>query len=493
MKRKIETLLAGFFSVSGLFAFQVFNVSTFNHINSIVRYHDRLCIGTDGGVVLYSPSSHRVKATLVTEEPVILAVPDPLSPDIFFVEEKSLRRWAPNFINSDWLADLPGVPTSLGIDRDHLYIDIGGTIYKFSKIGVKEGSGEAGEDVLWCGERGSIREDDPSIAPLMPHFINSRTMGTVDMKVFYRDMDRLWVGTDGLGLYLYSMNTWQVRDSLLFGLVTRDVRAIYRDGPDLWFGGSGGVTRKSESRWIPYSRDGMLLSFDPLITDITGDSAFIWFGTDRGLLRFRKKDGSFWALSAFLPAVYVRSLIKAQDRLWISCDEGLFSVVPPAGTYSQIIVGTAVNQVLFHSGLFYYLTERGVYRAALERPASPTPFEDPRGWLNFRSLCGTSYGGRLFLVTEAGLVIYDAGRDTFSYAVPPISPKGADRVRCDASGGYFFLTSRSGLEMMRISDFHWRVFTSYDGLPDEEVLIVLADGDTLWVGTRKGLSVITGW
>ena len=491
--KRIKTILAALLLVGELFAFKVFNVSTFNYVNSIVRHGDRLCVGTDGGVVLYSPSSRRVRATLVTERPVVLAVPDPLSPDIFFVEGMSLRRWAPNFRNSSWLADLPGMPTSLGVDRDHLYLEIGGTIYRYSKIGVREGNGGAGDNVVWCGKRGSISADDPIIAPLMPHFIDSRTMGTVDMKVFYRDMDRLWVGTEGLGLYLYSINTWQVRDSLHFGLITGDVWAIYRDGPDVWFGGSRGITRKRKDQWIPYSREGMMISFDPLITDIVGDSSFIWFGTNRGLLRFRKKDDTFWAFSASLPSVYVRSLDEIMDRLWISCDEGLFYIVPPAGPYSRVILGTAVNQVLFHSGLFYYLTEKGVYRAAEKKPSSVTPLEDPRGWLDFRTFCGTSYGNRLFFVTEAGLVVYDAGRDTFGYSTPPISLKGADRVRCTASGGYFFLTSRSGLEMMRIPDFHWRVLTSYDGLPDEEVLSILADGDTLWVGTKKGLSVITGW
>ncbi len=481
-------------------AYRITNFSTFGFVNSLSKLNDRLVIATDGGVVVYSPLMHSVTATFVTENEVYLAVPDPLSPDIYFVEGRHLKRWSPPFKNANDIVELPDVPKSLGIDRDWLYVEFNNSVKKFNKIGILVAENSSPPpDVLWCGKKGSISRDDPLLMPLQPLLVNSPTMGLVRMSFFYREMDKLWVGTEGLGVYVFSTSTWQKMDSINVGIYPKDVRAIHIRNGEMWIGGTDGISVRRRENWTPFKPEGMMVTPGFVVTSIDGDSQFIWFGTDRGVIRYNRKNRNFWRFTASVPSSYIRTVRDWDGVVWMCTDDGAY-YLSGSTPVSEVVRGVGINDVLKGKHRFYLLTERGVYWIGIDEVFGNKSddkgfalMEDPKGWLGFEVYAGASSLGKLYFVAKDGLVIYDEVRDTFSYSELPVVPDKQPIAKCVVKNGCIFLATNSGLWMAGLQDLHWRVLTAIDGLASDRVLSIAVKDDTLWVGTDRGLSVVIGW
>jgi ligand-binding sensor domain-containing protein/signal transduction histidine kinase len=225
--------------------------------------------------------------------------------------------------------------------------------------------------------------------------------GMLEIEVLYRDAEgRMWVGTDGAGLFQYSagaFRNYRTED----GLASNHVRAMMGDrNGALWISTFGnGLSRYANGGFTTVStKDG--LAGDRVVAMHEDEEGALWFATRRGLSRF--KDGAFftWTSESGLFTDFVYAVVD-DDRgnFWFSSAQGVFKVGKrqlrgfAAGTVKKIVSVA-------------YGEKDGMKTRA--------------GNLGNQPVALKTTGGKLLFTSMKGLVVVDPDRiipDTF---VPPV-------------------------------------------------------------------------
>jgi len=95
---------------------------------------------------------------------------------------------------------------------------------------------------------------------------------------------------------------------------------------------------------------------------------------------------------------------------------------------------------------------------------------------------------------EAGLVVYERSGGTFSsFTREPggLASNHLTSLAFDRDGRLWIGTSDAGVSR-RDPDGTWGLLNAFDGLPDLAVNVLRAQGDTLWIGTAKGIALYNG-
>jgi ligand-binding sensor domain-containing protein len=149
-----------------------------------------------------------------------------------------------------------------------------------------------------------------------------------EIKVIYKDRTgRMWVGTDGDGLFEYgngTMRAYRVED----GLPSNQIRALLSDRRGaLWIATmGGGVCRLADGRFTAYTTGNGLAS-NRAVAIHEGDDGALWFATREGLCRL--KDNKFATVRAEngLRESFIYAILDdGIDQLWFSCASGVFRV-----------------------------------------------------------------------------------------------------------------------------------------------------------------------
>ena len=152
--------------------------------------------------------------------------------------------------------------------------------------------------------------------------------GTSEIEVIYCDATgRLWVGTDGDGIFLHNGDTFEnFRDRN--GLASNRVRAIFLDSSRrLWistFG--GGVSRYFDGKFVNYGTTAGLAG-NRVAAIHEDEEGALWFASRGGLTRF--KDGKFFsytAASGLLVDFVYGILDDGKGNFWFSSAQGVFKV-----------------------------------------------------------------------------------------------------------------------------------------------------------------------
>ncbi len=93
-----------------------------------------------------------------------------------------------------------------------------------------------------------------------------------------------------------------------------------------------------------------------------------------------------------------------------------------------------------------------------------------------------------FATADQGIARYDATVDSWQMVVCPVSGPSSAFVRAGlqmADGTVWFATNQG---LARFDDPNWRIFTTRDGLPSNNVQAITLNRDVLWAGTDNGLA-----
>ncbi|MGB7759689.1 MAG: two-component regulator propeller domain-containing protein [Bryobacteraceae bacterium] len=169
--------------------------------------------------------------------------------------------------------------------------------------------------------------------------------GTFEIESVYKDArGRIWIGTDGAGLFQYSggvFRNYRTED----GLASNHVRAVLGDrGGALWISTFGkGLSRYSDGRFTNFAtRDG--LANDRVGAIYEDEEGALWFATRRGLSRL--KDGAFftWTSGSGLFTDLVYAIVDdGYGNFWFSSAQGIFRVSKrdlrgfAAGTVKKVV------------------------------------------------------------------------------------------------------------------------------------------------------------
>ncbi len=471
-----------------LISLHVVNISKFDYINSLSVSFDRLYIGAKGGIVVYDILTDKVTGTL-TGYDVSLATPDPSSNFVYFVSEGALYRWLPEFtIDVDFIG-VVGQPTSLGVTNDSIYLEYNGVFratsrFMFSLATLPERP--SNPYIQWSGKVVDVSRDDPDVVFLTPFFEFINGMGYVHYTVIYPSNGRLWVGTDGDGVREYRFPDRTLVRKLKFGVVSNDVRAVAFQGDTLWLGGYGGITAVYDGERHFYTPNGVVTMKCELIRDMAVGRDGIWFATDCNILH--RASGMFWSYRTIYEPTCVHF---AGNELYIGTDNGMFVLDITDGSISRGDMSITApvrdidgpndrNLMVLTSFGTYWVDDSGAHRVV-----------DPRGWLSGVGFAEKWVGDTGFVVTSDGFLIISGSEIKYEN---PSFPTASTRVYdIEVTGERVWFATRDGLFYFDRDTHLWGRLYQTDRFPQSEVYAVEAKDDTLFVGTARGLSIITNW
>jgi len=149
-----------------------------------------------------------------------------------------------------------------------------------------------------------------------------------EIEVLYKDSaGRLWIGTDGAGLFQYSggaFRNYRTED----GLGSNHIRALLTDRTGaLWISTFGsGLTKYANDKFTTLSTNAGLAG-DRVVAMDEDEEGALWFATRHGLSRW--KDGAFFtftALSGLVTDFVYAILDDGHGDFWFSSAQGLFKV-----------------------------------------------------------------------------------------------------------------------------------------------------------------------
>lgn len=96
---------------------------------------------------------------------------------------------------------------------------------------------------------------------------------------------------------------------------------------------------------------------------------------------------------------------------------------------------------------------------------------------------------------EAGLVYYVRSSEEFgSYVREPagLASNAVAALAMDRSGRLWAATPGKGVSRLSADRTTWDLVNAFDGVPSDTVNVLRADGDTIWIGTRRGIALWDG-
>lgn len=182
--------------------------------------------------------------------------------------------------------------------------------------------GEDKDGTLWLGAGGQLlKMKDGKL------FKDPDWSRVFEIRVIYRDQkDRMWVGTDGDGLFRFE-NGRQTVYRIGSGLVSNQIRALHADRQGaLWIGTSAGLNRLADDQFTTFTKRNGLPN-NHVFTFHSDEDGALWIGTREGLCHF--KDGKFQTIDTAqgLVSNYIQSILDdGHGFFWMSSDQGLFRV-----------------------------------------------------------------------------------------------------------------------------------------------------------------------
>jgi signal transduction histidine kinase/ligand-binding sensor domain-containing protein len=299
--------------------------------------------------------------------------------------------------------------------------------------------------VIWIGTpHGLLRVEGTRVR----RFTQKDGLSSDDVTAVHEDRDgNLWVGTRGGGLSRLANGRWSTLTSA-HGLADDDVHALLEDHEgNLWVGTADGLCSLASGRFMTFGRaEGLPES--AVVSVAPSSDGRVWAGTAAG---------SVVKLGAG-PPVHVRLPHGSGSQAVLSLHE--------AESGALFIVLDDMRLFRFEHGT---LTRHEPAR----HDARPLVGEDEHGVFYFRQTTGFER-----VSPAGGRAAPDFGPDVGRLGFPHCLARG---------GGALWLGSTHGLT--RIGAGGRRTYTTADGLPDNRVRWIQADGDELWLATASGLAL----
>jgi len=339
---------------------------------------------------------------------------------------------------------------------------------------------------MWIGT------DGEGVYVIKPDGIINYSIGNNKIYSIYSDYDStIWIGTYGRGVYKYSNGAF-VNYTEINGLPNPVIRSIIKDREgNMWFGTYGGLTFLRDEKIAYYTEDhGLTNNIVMAISKDTKDT--FWFGTyGGGVTLFRSGEfTSFTSQNALIHDV-VRSIITDNEgAVWIGTHGGITRIYENQITNYTTQNGLGGNIILSifedSRGDFWFGTFRdGVSYMTGEKIETYT-IADGLGHNTVRAIV-EDRNGVIWFGTDNGLSMWQNGSfrnyttdDGLAYnVIRSLTVDNSDRLWIATDGG--------GLSVYDGTTF--RNITTADGLSNNVCYFVLEDHNgNFWIGTNKGLN-----
>jgi ligand-binding sensor domain-containing protein len=327
--------------------------------------------------------------------------------------------------------------------------------------------GSSRDNLLWIGASGGLFSFDPSSKKIKHFAINDSIQHANSVLTVCEDKNgKFWIGTSDGGLLKFdrSNSKFTVPDSGLPTISTDHdaVNCIFQDSEGfIWIGKENGILTRYDQSQNSFLHFRDFERKYPIIELMETRDGQLWIGTDKGgvflLDKARKKFNPLSSKPENGTDVVLSLFNDAKGDIWLGTHQGGACLFDKMDT------------------TFSYFSPYSEIKNADESNSILSIYEDESGlWI------GTN-GGGLMQLNALGKKLYKKSQTRNSIAgntIMCIEPLGNDRLVIGTyADGLSILDKRTG----RIE-----TYDQSNGLSDNSVYALYADGDRVWIGTNKG-------
>lgn len=335
-------------------------------------------------------------------------------------------------------------------------------------------------------------------------YISDPFMRSFRITVGFEDNnDLMYIGTWGMGPVIINTRYLNL-EPMVFGPYNSNISKVVEIGEFLWMGtdysrAEKGLTRYNLSmkQWNYFEPEFTAGLGNAELTTGLADKGFTWLGTRGGLVLIDKQN-IFRTYGTFsgLPSENILSLAEYGGFIYIGTESGL-GILPSTGEVPDStfkpplpekyrLYGQRINDLLVFKGTLYIVTDNGVYRFnsdSLQFQHLDTPSQD----LAIGANDIFTDGQKLYFAVKHGVVIVDIDTDISKLATDPSLADNWVINEIYSDSIYIWGATSLGLWRYKKADETTFLYTTTDGLPENNINSLVKDGNYLWLGCREGL------
>jgi len=399
--------------------------------------------------------------------------------------------------------------TSIGSGDSDLWLEsIEGQLYKGNRLGgpfIEASIAEAAEDKIgWQGARQPLLKIPKLFVEGPWDFLDDGYIQDSSLRKFRitgaakDNFNHLWLATWGLGGSEANQLT-MFMNILPFGPWVEEIHAMAWDEAGMWIGGrnfdnsSGGVTfwDMDKGSWEVHEAELTLDFFSDRVSSIVSSGDLVWFGTDRGLVRFNKQKQIYRTYNTRdnLPDNNIISLALQDSILWIGTAKGLSKINLAGEVVEHVYFGPLAMRFIHHiepEGKFLWVaTDRGLY--SRNARGQWQLVKSAPGMMMYDVRAVSAYAGQVWAGGDDGVQMLDRKTNEWTgFPVLHFPAGGINTILADDDIVWF--GTNNGLLRYNKKEKRWIGYTTADGLKDNNVYWLLLDGDYIWTGTGNGLT-----
>lgn len=311
------------------------------------------------------------------------------------------------------------------------------------------------------------------------------------------DESEMWMTTWGLGVGYADLRTLQL-EMKPHGLWSGDVRALVVTDEGLIAGGqgdfrsTGGVTewRIATDTWKYVLADETMGLLSDRVIDLALDGRQLWMAIDAGVAR-REQGGRWrtWTERDGLPDFRTTAIAVGCGTVWLGTLRGAVAIAGDSLTGVGLPHEATVVDIAAGEGAMWFATGMGGWGYRGTWPDGTLfRLRHPDGTLDGSVDVVGTWGDEVWWAGSRGIVAYNSqsGEWLPMPGMGPLLPGEATSLTLDESN--VWLTTLQGVwRLIRDSD-QWYHYDESDGLIDSRVWCSALRGNTIWFGTRGGIT-----
>lgn len=313
--------------------------------------------------------------------------------------------------------------------------------------------------------------------------------------------DRIWFLVDGFGVGEGPFIT-QRANFFQVGLPDISPRALQFQGDDLWIGGVGdvqqgrpGIARWSGGQigWDYYQARWISTLPSDRVSSIAVDGDSVWFGTDFGVSLYDSRENKWrnFNIRHDLSSNAVLDLAIFGDYVYVGTDYGVSRISRLTGRVERDkdprLVNREFNRFAVQQDTLWAATFRGIYR--LTRQTGVWELLRATSAIQDLEITAVAAGhNEAWFAAPGGVMQLNVARNVWeSYPQISFEVRGPYRdIKFDSAA--VWVATDDGLLKFDRRRLFWRLFTTEDGLLDNQCHRLLLDGDYLWIVTATGIT-----
>lgn len=466
--------------------FPLDEIAPFRYVSNIASDGHKVYVSSPFGISEFDFYTGNYLRGYIIDEEVLVLAPDIYTGFIYFSSKTNLYRMnllsrlkflIGNFFNVK----------SIGIGEEEIYIDEGGVIKVIDKFTGNIKSPKK-QNVIWFGERRNLKKDSKEIFFLSPYFYYLPNFGKVEYTVFFKEKNKIFVGTWGDGIHVYEEGLFIPQKKCAIGPATPFVTVMKNTKEGIWIGGReymgfNGLTLRKNGEWIIYKKEEVFGMPEENLKDIEEYGDKVYFSYSEGISVF--ENDKFYKLIDFKGREVNGILIDYPD-IWAGTDDGVYRInIENGAILSHFLENIYIEDVEKINGFIFAGGERGLFYI---NPSQKdfSIFKDEKNYSNSHILKLFSKNDTLVVASYKGVFMIFKEEDKFKNFYP--SPFSSREI-LDIKGykNFLFFATLDGLFSYDIKKDLWKKENLQKININLEVISLMVKGDTLWVGTDKGI------